>query len=71
MSEQVSNIIKFIPKPRNTFGDDIPENAAFVCPTCETCFWHLRMDYKCECQNGHVFDWIEWDILEIKGGNNG
>lgn len=60
----MTNVINFKARAKSTPTMDGPANSAFCCPTCETCFFHLRMDWKAECQNGHLFDWLEWTILD-------
>lgn len=64
------NVIQFPPTKKNGRSEDGPDNSAFCCPTCNTCFWHLRMDYKCECQNGHVFEFVEWDMALVRSAND-
>lgn len=58
----MGDIVQFKPKKpagseQNPFGD-----MAFCCPECMTIFWILRYDWMCECQNGHVFDFMFWDM---------
>lgn len=66
----MSKVIQFPPTKKKGWSTDGPDNAAFCCPTCSTCFWHLRMDYLCECQNGHVFEFVEWDFKVAPSAND-
>jgi len=56
----MSNVVQFKRKPQG--NDDMPENSAYMCPTCGSCTWFLRMDWLCECADGHTFDYLFWNI---------
>lgn len=60
----MTNVVEFKPKAPEALADDahLPDDATLACPQCLTGLWQLRHDGGAECENGHLFDSLNWEM---------